>query len=161
MIDALRQAVQDVSSRLDVRQAVREIYTDLQNQIDARRPVCIASGRCCRFEEFGHRLFVTTLELAAFVGELAELKRQSSQFSLAFQGWGGVGCPFQIFKLCGVHGIRPFGCRVFFCDATSTEWQAEQYRHFHERLKELHQTLSVPYFCMEWRTALQAAEVSI
>jgi Fe-S-cluster containining protein len=66
-----------------------------------------------------------------------------------------TGCRFQEHNLCTVHTIRPFGCRMFFCDATSTEWQHQQYERFHADLKRLHETLSVPYFYVEWRQALR------
>ena len=68
--------------------------------------------------------------------------------------WDGTGCPFQVAKLCGVHEIRPFGCRIYFCDATSTVWQQEAYEAFHGQLKRLHESLGVPYFYVEWRSAL-------
>ena len=58
------------AGRSEVRDAVVKVYEDLQREIDARRPRCDASGRCCRFEEFDHRLFVTTIELATFLYEL-------------------------------------------------------------------------------------------
>jgi Fe-S-cluster containining protein len=66
------------------------------------------------------------------------------------------GCPFQVDGLCGVHGIRPFGCRIFFCDETSTAWQHEMYERLHGRLRALHDELQVPYFYVEWRFALRA-----
>ncbi len=134
--------------------AVRELYADVQAEVDRRRPVCHISGRCCRFEEFGHRLYVTTLELAAFVRGLdktAPLQTSPAHKSLP---WDGTGCPFQAGKLCGVHSIRPFGCRMFFCDATSTDWQTQAYERFHSRLKLLHERLGVPYRYVEWRAAL-------
>jgi Fe-S-cluster containining protein len=92
-------------------------------------------------------LFVTTMELAAFS---------------AARGFAdpptpiGAGCPFQHDKLCTVHTIRPFGCRIFFCDETSTDWQRQQYESFHAELKRLHERLGVPYFYVEWRQALRA-----
>jgi hypothetical protein len=139
-------AVHAAAVREEVRRAVGHLYTAVQDAIDLRRPLCSASGRCCRFEEFGHRLFVTTIELAAFVHDLpvpiGDLPRD--------------GCPFQIDRLCSVHRIRPFGCRIFFCDPTAAEWQAEQYSRFHNELKRLHETLEVPYFYVEWREALSA-----
>jgi Fe-S-cluster containining protein len=70
--------------------------------------------------------------------------------------WDGTGCPFQANKLCGVHPFRPFGCRMFFCDPTSTQWQNDHYERFHANLKRLHETLGVPYAYVEWRQALQA-----
>lgn len=108
----------------------------------------MVSGRCCRFDEFGHRLYVTTLELATFLHDVAV--RQSAA------GWGGSGCPFQRDKLCTVHTIRPFGCRIFFCDASSTAWQNAMYERFHSELKSLHDQLDVPYFYVEWRQALES-----
>src|SRR3954469_16764113 len=139
-----RQAIVDASARPEVHSAIAALYEDLQKQIDIRRPKCILSGRCCRFEEFGHRLYVTTLELAAFVHDL------DAPIPPATSG----GCPFQINKLCSVHQIRPFACRLFFCDSTSTQWQHEQYQAFHGRLRQLHDSLGVPYFYLEWRQAL-------
>ena len=64
-------------------------------------------------------------------------------------------CPFQTGTLCSVHKIRPFGCRVFFCDESSTDWQRRQYEFFHAELKRLHDALAVPYFYVEWRHALR------
>jgi len=142
----LAEAVRLAAQRPDVVGAVSRVYVELQREIDARRPICSASGRCCRFEEFGHRLFVTTMELAAFVAQLPEEERAV---------WDGTGCPFQVNKLCTVHTIRPFGCRMFFCDATSTLWQNEQYERFHTELKRLHGEMGVPYHYVEWREALR------
>ena len=148
--ESLAEAVTSAAGRADVRDAVRAVYADVQAEVERRRPVCVVSGRCCRFEEYGHRLFVTTVELAAFVHERSGVAVRDAA------GWDGVGCPFQVGKLCGVHAIRPFGCRMFFCDATSTEWQNEAYERFHARVKRLHEEMGVPYYSLEWRQALRA-----
>jgi Fe-S-cluster containining protein len=147
--------VDEASRRPEVRDAVGRLYADVQAEIDARRPLCVISGRCCRFEEFGHRLFVTTMELAAFVHDVDAVKAVGER-----PAWDGTGCPFQSGKLCGVHAIRPFGCRMFFCDATATDWQNETYEKFHARLKSLHEDLDVPYRYVEWRQALGALGLS-
>jgi Fe-S-cluster containining protein len=152
-VHSIRIAVTRAAERPDVRDAVHRIYTDLAAQIATRRPVCEMSGRCCRFEEYGHRLYVTTIELATFLHALQQ-GGQTAQIDSAIQSWDGAGCPFQISKLCGVHPIRPFGCRIFFCDPTATQWQQDQYEHFHATLKRLHDDLAVPYFYLEWRQAL-------
>jgi Fe-S-cluster containining protein len=145
----LCNAVEKAAQRPEGAAAVASIYNALQQAIDAQKPVCLVSGRCCRFEEFGHRLYVTTLELAAFV-------RPVRLQTPSLQPWDGSGCPFQRNKLCTVHAFRPFGCRIFFCDATATAWQNQQYELFHRRLKDLHVQLDVPYFYVEWREALAA-----
>jgi Fe-S-cluster containining protein len=149
------RTVEEVARRPEVLEAVSRLYADVQREIDSRKPVCVMSGRCCRFEEYGHRLFVTTVELAAFVHDLRQRETNSPPHS-----WDGSGCPFQSNKMCGVHAIRPFGCRMFFCDATSTEWQNGQYEQFHARLRRLHEELNVPYFYVEWRLALGALGLS-
>jgi Fe-S-cluster containining protein len=146
----LKQIVYRAAGRKEVREAIARVYDDLQKAIHQRKPICNTSGRCCRFEEFGHRLYVTTIELAAFVYDL-ELSGSSKPQAAGT----GTGCPFQVNGLCGVHTIRPFGCRIFFCDATATGWQQEQYEQFHGRLKQLHEMLDVPYFYIEWRNALR------
>ena len=65
-----RLAVRDAATRWQVRDAVISVYAAVQKEIDARRPLCVISGRCCRFEEYGHRLYVTTIELAVFTNDL-------------------------------------------------------------------------------------------
>jgi Fe-S-cluster containining protein len=156
MDEALREEVWRAAGRAEVRDAVGRVYADLAAEVEARRPLCVASGRCCRFEEFGHRLFVTTIEVAAFLYDL-----QTSGVVAPSPDWDGTGCPFQVSKLCGVHSIRPFGCRMFFCDATSTQWQNETYERYHGRLKRLHEELGVPYHYVEWRRALGLAGVLV
>jgi Fe-S-cluster containining protein len=145
---AFREAVEQASARPEVRAAVENVYFALQDAIDLRKPICVRSGRCCRFEEYGHNLFVTTLELAKVVYDFFS---QAGPFRA---GSSGTSCPFQTDNLCSIHTIRPFGCRVFFCDETSIDWQRHQYDRFHRELKRLHEELSVPYFYVEWRQAL-------
>lgn len=174
MEEELREAVLRASGRPEVGEAVGAIYAQLQDAIDLRRPICSASGRCCNFEEFGHRLYVTTMELAKFVADLnvvgggwwVDRTEEPRQLPRALPILSTAdprptthnpqaSCPFQIDRLCSVHTIRPFGCRVFFCDPTATDWQHEQYERHHTQLRRLHEELAVPYFYVEWRFALR------
>ena len=163
MTDGLRAAVEGAAKCAEISAAVGEVYAEAQVQIDQRKPRCEMSGRCCRFEEYGHRLYVTTLELAAFVQQLPAVSRRlpvkQDRLPVLATGNGqlttdSAGCPFQRNRLCTVHPIRPFGCRIFFCDPASTDWQNDAYERFHARLKVLHADLNVPYFYVEWRRAL-------
>ncbi|MBC8108936.1 MAG: hypothetical protein H7Z14_20290 [Anaerolineae bacterium] len=140
----LREAVARASDRADVRNAIDALYVHIQDVIDLRQPVCNASGRCCRFEEFGHRLFVTTMELAVFASKVESIQLATS------------GCAYQVGGLCSVHTIRPFGCRMFYCDPTAAQWQQDQYEYFHAKLRKLHEELKVPYSYVEWREGLRA-----
>jgi Fe-S-cluster containining protein len=147
MTQTLRENVLEAAKRPEVAESVERLYAELQLDIDARKPLCIVSGRCCKFDEYGHRLYVTTLELATF------MRRREGASILESTDPGS--CPFQANKLCGVHGIRPFGCRMFFCDATATDWQQAAYERYHAKLKQLHEDLAVPYAYVEWRAALE------
>ena len=100
-------------------------------------------------------LLVTTAELAAFMGGF-EQGGCPTNVRASLPQWDGTGCPFQVAKLCGVHALRPFGCRIYFCDPTATQWQNDAYEVFHARLKRVHEELGLPYFYIEWRQALRA-----
>ena len=147
MNPALIESIHAASKHPDVANAVHALYSRVTAEIDQRRPKCEMSGRCCNFEAYGHRLYLTTLELATFLHDLLASQLPSTIPS--------TGCPFQKNKLCTVHTIRPFGCRIFFCDPTATEWQQSAYERFHAELKQLHAQFNVPYAYMEWRTGLR------
>jgi Fe-S-cluster containining protein len=149
---AFRAAALAAAADASLLAAIDALYADVQSVIDARRPRCDASGRCCRFESYGHRLFVTTAEAAHF----AAAHRGATGKTLDLSAWDGAGCPLQADRLCNAHAYRPFGCRIFFCDPSAGDWQHEQYEQFHTRLKVLHETHRVPYYYVEWRAALRA-----
>src|SRR5690348_17069717 len=95
----LRSAVDQAAGRPEVIEAVGHLYAQVQREVDARRPLCQLSGRCCRFEEYGHRLYVTTIELAAFVRGLPQSPVDAAG---SFERWDGTGCLFQLNRLCSV-----------------------------------------------------------
>lgn len=86
--------------------ALRRLYGAVERRIAAAGPVCEASGRCCRFREFGHRLYLTRPEAELL---LADGLPATGPFDDA-------GCPFQIDRLCTARDGRPLACRVYFCD---------------------------------------------
>jgi Fe-S-cluster containining protein len=134
---------------------LESIYAYTAAAIEARGPACWASGRCCNFEAVGHRLYTTGLEAAYTVSRLAEqaaapaLTPASLEAALA-RG----GCPFQVANLCGVHTIKPLGCRVYFCDRSAQEWQMDLSERTLGRLKTLHERHGIEYRYGEWRAML-------
>lgn len=162
----------DAARREEVDRAIRSLYAELDAAVAGRRPVCNASGRCCRFDEYGHRLYVTGLEIAWFlmgvggsdlgVGEehtglkdqgvrleqLAPIPKPQNQTP---------HCAYQINGLCSTHAVRPLGCRVFFCERGTEAWQQDTTERFLDRLKSLHTGHSLPYAYMEWRAGLSEA----
>lgn len=143
-----------------------ELYELLDQDIAQRQPICNTSGRCCRFEQWGHRLYVSTLELAHFrhmiqistqAQPVANTSRSAISFPLPLYAENGTfnpGCPWQIEGLCTARSARPLGCRIYFCDTTAESWQQERYEHYHQKIAALHQAFDIPYHYMEWRHAL-------
>lgn len=132
---------------------LESIYTDAASEIARRAPVCWASGRCCNFEEAGHRLYTTGLEAAYTVLHLNASHPPCTAATLGASLARG-GCPFQINNLCGVHTIKPLACRLYFCDRSAQTWQHDLSERLLDRLKRLHDTHQVPYRYAEWRQLL-------
>ncbi len=110
-----------------IRRTVLELYREVDQAVAAAGPVCVASGRCCRFKEYGHTLFLSNLEADVL---LAEAPPYEQPVSPDF-------CPFQKDSLCTAREPRPLGCRIYFCDPQYQETGnrlSEEYLH---RLKEL------------------------
>jgi Fe-S-cluster containining protein len=137
----------------EVQQAVEKLHEEAAAAIQQIGPRCEMSGRCCHFEEYGHRLFVTTAELAAFAMRLRELPDRDA----LSQRPDGGGCRFQLNGICAVHQIRPLGCRLFFCDPTTEPRLQQVYEQFHAAIRSMHDRLGIPYRYVEWREGLVTA----
>lgn len=150
----------------DVSRAVAEILASASAEIASKGAVCQASGRCCRFEQYGHRLYVTAAELLHFAqthcsspqGRHAIENRKSkieNQISLPqFFAGNPEGCPYQVDNLCTAREARPLGCRIYFCDESARGWENELYEKYHRMLSAVHERFSLPYRYLEWRAAL-------
>jgi len=95
---------------------------------------------------------VTGLE-AAVTTTRAAGEREASLLPLAPASPGA--CPFQEGNLCGVHSVRPLGCRVYFCDRSAQAWQHELSERMQERIRRLHDEAAIPYRYAEWRWLLE------
>jgi len=70
---------------------------------------CRACGRCCDFEAYDHRLFVTLPEVVYFAAMM-----EADGSGPVRRMVGGV-CPYREGALCAVHKHRFAGCRIFCC----------------------------------------------
>ena len=101
----------------------------------AAGPRCDASGRCCRFREYGHTLFISQLEADHLL-----------EHAPAFAGSADdAGCPYQIDNLCTARESRPLGCRLYFCDPTYQETGARLSERFIRELKSLADEHGLPW----------------
>lgn len=157
---ALWRAWHDAAQRPDITQRLRVMLDEIDQQVSGSGFACRQSGRCCKFESFGHRLYMTGLEIAWFRALAGEPLRPATDGSVSLPVFDSKqdGCPYQVNGGCSVHPLRPFACRVFFCQEGSDAWQTEQYEDFQQKIKRLHEELELPYRYMEWREGLAAAD---
>src|SRR5437870_7838098 len=119
----------------ELRRRVLELYKEVDNEVAAAGPVCIASGRCCRFKEYGHTLFVSNLEAEVLLAAAPEYdKPVSSDF-----------CPFQKENLCTAREPRPLGCRIYYCDPTYQNTGQDLSEKYLRQLKVLAQENDLPW----------------
>jgi hypothetical protein len=111
----------------EVRQEIMALYAEVDREVAAAGPICIASGRCCRFKEYGHTLFISNLEASVLLEKAPAYEAPvSSDF-----------CPFQKDNLCTAREPRPLGCRVYYCDPTYQTRANEITEKYLARLKAL------------------------
>jgi hypothetical protein len=122
----------------ELRRRVLELYAEVDAAVAAAGPVCVASGRCCRFKEYGHTLFISNLEADVL---LASAPPYDPPVSSDF-------CPFQQGNLCTAREPRPLGCRVYYCDPAYQDTGSRLSEEYLSRLKRLADEYGV-----EWRYA--------
>ena len=149
------QAWREAAQRPVVAKRLRGLLDEIDQAVDGSGFACRQSGQCCRFESFGHRLYMSGLEIAYFRSLVGEARQDTATLPIFDEKQDG--CPYQVGGLCSVHVDRPFACRVFFCQEGSDDWHSEQYEAFQAKIKALHDELNLPYQYMEWRTGLAAS----
>jgi hypothetical protein len=118
-----------------LRRRVLELYREVDGEVAAAGPVCVASGRCCRFKEYGHVLYVSNLEAEVL---LHGAPPYDGPVTPDF-------CPFQKGNLCTARDPRPLGCRVYYCDPAYQETAGRITETYLRRLKELADAEGVPW----------------
>jgi hypothetical protein len=110
------------------RRIVLEMYREVDRGVAAAGPVCVASGRCCRFKEYGHTLFLSSLEAEVLLAACPPYDPASVTSDF---------CPFQQGNLCMAREPRPLACRVYYCDPNYQETGARISETYVRRLKQL------------------------
>ena len=119
----------------ELRRQVLEIYREADAAVAAAGPVCVASGRCCRFKEHRHTLFLSGLEAEVLLDAAPPYEQPvSADF-----------CPFQKDNLCTAREPRPLGCRVYFCDPHYQQTGNAISETYLRKLKELAEAHGVPW----------------
>ena len=119
------------------RQALYALYEGLDAEVAEHGPTCALSGRCCRFLEYDHTLFVSAPEAALLLAEAPSPSRPLDD---------GETCPWQDANgRCTARHARPLGCRVYFCDPAYQPHAPELSERFLRRLKQLVEALGLPW----------------
>jgi len=114
---------------------LERLYADLDRELPRYGFTCAASGRCCDFDAYGHRLYVTTLEAERFFRGLARRENANARHCPA---WGPD-------RLCHAREGRMLGCRTYFCGPYPVVPPDDLHARYHERLKRLHERHGIPY----------------
>jgi Fe-S-cluster containining protein len=139
-----------VARHKKIIERVSEIYKWIEAQQDANKGIagsCAACGKCCDFEQYDHRLYVTTPEIIYFVEKLgsANIKQMTDS-----------RCCYQVEGKCGVHAYRFSGCRIFCCKGEAG-FQSELTESAIKKFKALCDELQIPYRYVELPAALKIA----
>jgi len=158
------------AKRADVIEAMRKLYAEADCAIAEKNATCWNKGDCCRFGQYGHRLYVTSLEVAYYLatGPPDNASSDHPEFTRrggwrpsslpVLNGSAADTCPHAFDGKCHARDRRPLGCRIFYCDPNAQHWQGPLTEEFLTRLRSLHETLSVPYFYTDWMTILKALD---
>jgi hypothetical protein len=131
----------------DIIREIGNLYEWLNQTLashEAQAGQCFACGKCCDFDAYGHRLYVTRAEMLYFAAKIGpeNLKAMHSG-----------QCPYRVNDQCSVHEHRFSGCRTFCCRGDS-DFQNQLTEQALDRIKALSDSLDISYEYMDLRQAL-------
>jgi Fe-S-cluster containining protein len=130
---------------------VADIYEWLDNQLTKNTELanlCKACGRCCDFDSFEHRLYVTTPEIMYLAAKLGKE---------GIKPMTDGKCPYNIEGKCTIRDIRFAGCRIFFCKGDK-DFQSALSNQAIVKFKSICEELQIPYRYVELKTALNCPD---
>lgn len=117
---------------------VAEIYEWLDAQISENADLagrCNVCGKCCDFDGFGHRLFITPPELMYLTANIGTENVKPMPTSR---------CPYNIDGKCRVYEYRFASCRIFCCNGDAN-LQSKLSESALKKLKSLCTEFQIPY----------------
>ena len=144
VVNELAQAVADCRANAPLMAALAELYAQVDVEIAAAGAGCLGGGVCCKFDVAGHRLYVSS-------GELALLTTQSPPEGRPPRE---LRCPYQVGPRCAARNVRPLGCRVYFCASDGVIIRHGLYEGFHSEVRRLHDICCAPYAYVELTAAI-------
>ena len=130
---------------------VAEVYNwlDLQTRCYGDLPEKYnACGRCCDFDNFDHRLFVTVPESVYLAANIGAENIQPMPTSR---------CPYSADGKCTVYEYRFAGCRIF-CRKADADFQSRLSESALSKFKSICTEFQVPYRYSALASALKSFE---
>ena len=125
--------------------SVQEVYNWIDAEVSNNTATCDACGKCCNFEAYDHRLYVTSPEMIHFAANVTDVKKMLS----------GI-CPYLHESKCTVHSFRFAGCRIFLCTG-DPELQSRLSEQALEKLKEICEKFDIDYKYTDLKTTLNSS----
>ncbi|MDD5328338.1 MAG: hypothetical protein PHY02_11100 [Phycisphaerae bacterium] len=126
---------------------VAEVYDWLNSQIKDHENSagrCCACGKCCDFESFGHKLFVTSPEMIYLTEKLGAENIKSMKKGI---------CPYSLDDKCTIYEFRFAGCRIFSCKGDA-DFQSRLSEEVSKKFKAICEQFLIPYRYSDLATAL-------
>ena len=128
---------------------VAEIYEWIDQQVRSKSDLagtCDVCGKCCDFDAFDHRLFVTPPELMYLAANPGAEKLKAMPTSR---------CPYNVTGKCTVYEYRFAGCRIFCCNG-DVDFQNRLSESALKKLKSLSTEFQIAYHYTDLVTALNS-----
>ena len=116
--------------------ALEALYEELDRELPRWGFTCSASGNCCDFDAYGHRLYVSRLEAEHFFRQAPPTR--ANQDARQCPAWGPD-------RLCTARAGRMLGCRTYYCPPYPRGVPEELHSRYDQRIKALHERFGLPY----------------
>ena len=112
------------------------LYAALDAELPRYKFLCQASGDCCDFDAFGHRLYASTIEAEYFLRNSPQTR--ANEDPRHCPAWGKD-------RMCKARTGRMLGCRTFYCGTNKNADPNEIYERYYRRVKDVHDRHGIPF----------------
>ena len=123
--------------------SVQEVYNWIDAEVANNTAACDACGKCCNFDAYDHRLYVTSPEMIHFVSNVGTVKPMQNSI-----------CSYLQEGKCTVQPFRFAGCRIFLCNGDS-DLQSTLSEQALQKFKNICEKFDIEYKYTDLKTALQ------
>ncbi len=127
-----------------IAESVRQVYDWIDAEVAKNTATCDACGKCCSFQAYDHRLYVTSPEMIHFTANVGSIKPMQN----------GI-CPYLHEGKCTVHPFRFTGCRIFLCTG-DPDLQSSLSEQALQKLKNICEKFDIEYYYTDLKTALNS-----